>query len=460
MSHTFAAYLASHREQHLEQLKQFLRFPSISTQPEYAQDVRACAEYLAQAMREIGLDGIAVMETPGHPVVYGERLAAPGKPTVLIYGHYDVQPVDPLELWQTPPFEPTVRDGRLYARGSSDDKGQVFMHLKTLEALLATEGELPVNVKLLIEGEEEIGSRHLEGFVEQHRDLLQADVVVISDTTMLAPDQPSVCYGLRGLAALQIDVRGAKGDLHSGLYGGAVQNPIRALVHILDSMHDDSGRITVDGFYDGVQPLSEEERRSITALPFDDAQLAAELEVPALYGEAGYTTLERLWVRPTLEFNGIYGGYQGSGTKTVIPNEAHAKVTCRLVPDQDPERVFEAIEAHVRRHAPPGVTASVQRFDAGRAYVAPFDHPAIQQAARAYEKAYGKPAAFTRMGGSIGVVDTFARLLGAPIVMMGFASSDENFHAPNEFFRLANLEKGLETLCWYWLGLEDALRGK
>ncbi|WP_026961314.1 dipeptidase [Alicyclobacillus herbarius] len=459
MSATFPTYLRTHHEEHLAQLQEFLRFPSVSTQPEHAQDVRACAEFLANMMRSIGLDKVEVMDTPGHPVVYGERLRAGDKPTVLIYGHYDVQPVDPIELWDTPPFEPTIRDGRVYARGASDDKGQVFMHLKALEALLQTEGELPVNVKLLIEGEEEIGSRHLESFVAAHRDLLKADVIVISDTTMLAPDQPSVCYGLRGLAALQVDVRGAKGDLHSGLYGGAVQNPIHALVHLLDTMHDEQGRIAVEGFYDDVIEPSAEERASIAELPFDDAQLAHDLNVPELFGETGYSTLERLWVRPTLEINGIYGGYQGAGTKTVIPNEAHAKITCRLVPDQDPERVFAAIEAHIQRHTPPGVTVRVQRFDAGRAYVTPFDHPAIQQAARAYEKAYGKPAAFTRMGGSIGVVETFARLLEVPIVMMGFASSDENFHAPNEFFRIDNFNKGLETLGWYWLGLEEALKG-
>jgi acetylornithine deacetylase/succinyl-diaminopimelate desuccinylase-like protein len=457
MNTSFASYLESKRDEHLRTLQAFLRFPSISTQPEHAGDVRACAEFLADQMRAIGLDRVEVMPTPGHPVVYGERLRAPGKPTVLIYGHYDVQPVDPLELWHTPPFEPTIRDGRLYARGASDDKGQVFMHLKALEALLQTEGELPMNVKLLIEGEEEIGSRHLDAFVAEHQEMLKADVIVISDTTMLGPDQPSVCYGLRGLAALQIDVKGANGDLHSGLYGGAVQNPIHALVHILDSMRDENGRVTVEGFYDGVVEPTDEERRAIAELGFDEQAMAREIGVPALYGEQGYSTLERLWVRPTLEVNGIYGGYQGAGTKTVIPSEAHAKVTCRLVPNQDPERVLDAIEAHVQRHAPAGVTATVQRFDRGRAYVTPFHNPAIQLAARAYEQAYGRPAAFTRMGGSIGVVDTFARLLGSPIVLMGFASSDENFHAPNEFFRLANFDRGLRTLCHYWLGLEEAL---
>ncbi|GMA51538.1 peptidase M20 [Alicyclobacillus contaminans] len=451
-------YLREHRNQHLETLFTFLRFPSISTLPEHADDVRRCAEFLADQLRQLGFEHVSLMETPGHPVVYADWLHAPGKPTVLVYGHYDVQPVDPLELWDTPPFEPTVRGNQLYARGSSDDKGQVFMHLKAFEALWKTTGSLPVNVKFCLEGEEEIGSRHLPALLEQHKDKFAADIVVISDTTMLGPNQPSVCYGLRGLTSLQIDVKGANTDLHSGLYGGGVQNAVHALVQLLASLHDPDGRVLVEGFYDEVVPLTADEREAFRALSFDEDRLAKELGVPELFGEAGFSYLERTWARPTLEINGVYGGFQGAGTKTVIPNEAHAKITCRLVPNQDPVRIQSLIEQHVLANCPPGVTVAVQRFDAGRPYVTPFHHPAIQWAAKAYEQAYGVPAAFTRMGGSIGVVETFDRVLKAPVVLMGFGLSDENFHAPNEHFSLDNFDKGLRVLCNYWLGLDAALQ--
>lgn len=454
----FDAYLAQRRSEHLEQLKELLRFPSISTLPEHQSDVLRCAEFLADHARSIGFENVELLPTAGHPVVYGDWLHAPGKPTVLVYGHYDVQPVDPLHLWDTPPFEPDIRDGKLFARGSSDDKGQVFMHLKSFEALLKTTGTLPVNVKLCIEGEEEIGSRHLPAVLEKYTKKLSADVLVISDTPILGPNQPSVCYGLRGLAALQIDVRGANSDLHSGLYGGAVQNAIHALVMILDSMRDENGHILVDGFYEDVAALSEKERAAYRQLGFDEADMAATLGVTQLFGEAGYSVLERTWARPTLEVNGIYGGFQGDGTKTVIPNEAHAKITCRLVPNQDPQGILTMIEAHVRKHTPRGVTVTVQIQDAAPPYVTPFHHPAIQWAAQSYERAYGVPAAFTRMGGSIPIVEAFNRTLGIPVVLMGFGLNTENFHAPNEHFTLDNFDRGLRTLCYYWTGLEDALR--
>jgi acetylornithine deacetylase/succinyl-diaminopimelate desuccinylase-like protein len=454
----FDQYLSEHRDEHLEQLKAFLRFPSISTLADHKDDVRRCAEFLAEQLRQVGFEHVELMETPGHPVVYADWLHAPGKPTVLVYGHYDVQPVDPLHLWDTPPFEPTIRDGKIYARGSSDDKGQVFMHIKSFEALLRTTGTLPVNVKFCIEGEEEIGSVHLPALLEQYAEKFRCDVIVISDTPMLGPDKPSVCYGLRGLTGLQVDVKGANSDLHSGLYGGAVQNAIHALVQLLASLRDETGKVLVEGFYDDVLPLSDEERQAIASLNFDEEQLRKELGVPELFGEAGYSVLERVWARPTLEINGIYGGFQGDGTKTVIPNEAHAKITCRLVPNQDPEKIQEAVAAHLLKHCPKGVTVSVQRFDGGRPYVTPFHHPAIQLAAKAYEKAYGVPAAFTRMGGSIGIVEPFDRVLGAPIVLMGFGLNDENFHAPNEHFSLRNFDLGLRTLCYYWNGLDGALK--
>ncbi|MCL6516684.1 dipeptidase [Alicyclobacillus sp.] len=456
---TFDTYLSEHRDEHLEQLKALLRIPSISTLSEHRADVRRAAEFLAEQARAIGFDHVELLETPRHPVLYADWMHAPGQPTVLVYGHYDVQPVDPLHLWTSPPFEPQIRDGKLYARGASDDKGQVFMHLKSFEALLRTTGQLPINVKLCIEGEEEIGSPHLPQVLAEHRDRFQADVIVISDTPILGPGRPAVCYGLRGLAALEVHVQGANSDLHSGLYGGMVQNAVHALVEVLSSMRGPDGRIRVAGFYDEVQPLSAEERRAFLNLGDDEAATAQRLGVDTLFGEAGYTALERVWARPTLEINGIWGGFQGEGTKTVIPNEAHAKITCRLVPDQDPERIQLLIRQHVQTHLPPGVRATVVFQDTGRPYVTPFHHPAIQLAARAYEEAYGTPASFIRMGGSIPVVEVFDRLIGAPVVLMGFGLPDENFHAPNEHFSLENFDKGLRTLCGYWTGLPGALGG-
>lgn len=460
VSRAFDAYLSDHRDEHLEELKTFLRFPSISTLSEHKQDVQACAQYLVQLATEVGFENAQLFPTKGHPVVYADWIHAPGQPTVLVYGHYDVQPVDPLELWETPPFEPEIRDGKLYARGSSDDKGQVFMHLKSFEALFKTDGALPVNVKLCIEGEEEIGSAHLPEFLEENAERFQADVLLISDTTILGPNQPSVCYGLRGLAALQVDVKGAKGDLHSGLYGGAIQNPLHALVEILGSLHDKQGRVMVEGFYDQVQELAEQEHIAFEALGQDETKLAQELHVTELFGEPGFTAVERTWVRPTLELNGIYGGFQGEGTKTVIPSEAHAKITCRLVPNQEPQEILGLIEKHMATHTPPGVTVTVTRLDTGRPYVTPFRHAAIQLAAKAYEQAYGVPATFTRMGGSIPIVDTFNRLLSMPVVLMGFGLNTENFHAPNEHFTLDNFDKGLRTLCYYWTGLPAAIKGQ
>lgn len=458
MASGFDEYFREHREEQLAQLTELLRFPSISALSEHKPDIQACAAFIRDHMTSIGFEHATLMHTKGNPVVYADWLHAPEKPTVLVYGHYDVQPVDPLELWETPPFEASIRDGKLYARGSSDDKGQVFMHLKAFEALFKTTGTLPVNVKFCIEGEEEIGSAHLPEFLEEHGDKFKADVLVISDTTILGPNQPSICYGLRGLATMQIDVRGAKGDLHSGLYGGAVPNAIHALVELLGTMHDTQGKVTIDGFYDKVADITEAERKEFASLAHDDKAYAQALGLSSLLGEPGYTTLERTWSRPTLEINGIYGGFQGEGSKTVIPAEAHAKVSCRLVPDQEPDEIFELIEAHVAKHTPVGAEVHVTRMDKGRPYLTPFNHPAIQLASKAYEKAYGVPAAFTRMGGSIPIVETFDRLLQLPVVMMGFAMNDENFHAPNEHFSLENFDKGLRTLCYYWNGLADALQ--
>jgi len=452
------SYFRKHREEHLAQLQEFLRIPSISALSAHRQDVRRAAEWLQAELKRIGMPRAELYETGGHPVVYAEWLEAGDGPTALIYGHYDVQPVDPLNLWETPPFEPSIRDGKIYARGASDDKGQVFMHLKVLEALLQTEGRPPVNVKLLLEGEEEIGSANLERFIETHQDLLKADVVVISDTSLYARGVPSITYALRGLAAAEVEVTGARGDLHSGLFGGAAPNAIHALVELLSSLRKPDGKIAVEGFYDGVRPLTDEEKRSFAALNFDEEALKASLGVDALPGEPGYSALERLWARPTLEINGIYGGFQGEGTKTVIPARAGAKITCRLVPDQDPEQVLDAIERHLQAHCPAGAQVRLKREEGNsRACITPVDHPAIRAAAAALEEAYGTEARFIRGGGSIPVVETFSRVLGLPSVLMGFALEEENFHAPNEHFHLENFDLGLRALYAFWHKLAQSM---
>lgn len=453
----YEEYLQTHEAEHLAELFELLRFPSISALSGHKADILQTAEYLRTQLEQLGFSRAELLPTRGNPVVYAEWMGAVGKPTVLVYGHYDVQPVDPLELWTTPPFEPTIRDGKIYARGASDDKGQVFMHLKALQALLVTNGSLPVNIKFCIEGEEEIGSAHLPEFLEQNAERFAADVLLISDTGMLGPNQPTICYGLRGLAALQIDVTTANSDLHSGLFGGAVPNAVHALVELLGTLHDTDGRVLVDGFYDQVADVSPEERAEFHALDHNDETYRNALGLSALHGEPGYSTLERLWVRPTLEINGIYGGFQGEGTKTVIPREAHAKITCRLVPNQNPEDILRRLEDHVKQHAPTGAKISITRHDSGHPYVTPFTHPAIQLAAKAYEQAYGVTASFTRGGGSIPIVEVFDRLLHIPVVLMGFALPDENFHAPNEHFSIENFRLGMRTLCHYYLGLPDAL---
>jgi len=439
-------YFTKMREEHLKELNDFLKIPSISSLSEHKQDMQLAASWLAAAMKRVNLENITIDETGGHPVVYADWLHAPGKPTILFYGHYDVQPVDPLELWETPPFEPTIRDNKLFARGASDDKGQVFMHLKAIEALFALEGTLPVNVKFIIEGEEEIGSPNLTTYIENNKERLAADMILISDTSLYAPGKPAVCYGLRGLAGIQIDVRGAKGDLHSGLYGGGVPNPIHALAEILASFRDEHGTIQVEGFYDAVRPLSNEERQAYKDLNFDENTILEETGVSALFGEDGYSYLERVWARPTLEVNGIFGGFSGEGIKTVLPADAGAKITCRLVPDQDPDTIIAQLRAHVEKHKPVGVEVTISEFDKGAPYITPFDHQVIQAAGRSYERIYKTPTAYIRGGGSIPIVADFDQILQVPIVLMGFGLASENFHAPNEHFHLENFDKGLRVL--------------
>lgn len=437
------AYIEKNQDRFLEELKDFLRIPSISNNSENKKDVLRCAHYVTDQLKSIGMQQVQLFPTSGHPLVYGEWLGAPGQPTVLFYGHYDVQPVDPLDLWISGPFEPTIRNGEIYARGSADDKGQVLMNLKAVEAHLKADGRLPVNVKFLIEGEEEVGSANLDNFIADHRDLLRADVVLISDTPMFDRGVPSICYGLRGLVYFQIDLVGSKSDLHSGSFGGTVVNPNFALALIIMRLKNDQGRIQIPGFYDDVVEMSPNEKQELRRLPFDEEKYRKDLAAPALFGEPGYGVLERIWVRPTLEVNGLCGGFIGEGAKTVIPAKAFAKISMRLVPNQDPDKVAVLFEKYVREIAPSSVDLIVTRMHGGKAWVAPIDHPAIQAASRAFEKGFGRRPVFVREGGSIPVVATFAELLGLPSVLMGIGLPDENAHAPNEKLDLFNFQHGI-----------------
>jgi len=433
-----------------DELFDFLRIPSVSTSSRHRDDTRRAGRWVVEAMERAGLEA-ELMDTPGHPVALGEwRGAGPDAPTLLIYGHYDVQPPEPLELWTSPPFEPEVRDGRIYARGSADDKGQLFLHLKALELLLADGGELPVNVVVLAEGEEEIGSPNLLPFVEVHRDRLGADAVVISDSAMFAPGQPSLLFSLRGMAYLEVHVRGARGDLHSGAYGGAVANPAAALARILASLHDEQGRIAISGFYDQVVEWDEETREQIRSLPFDEEAFREGVGAPGLTGEAGYSTLERLWIRPTCEVNGLLSGYTGEGAKTVLPATAMAKVSFRLVPDQDPARIEELFRGHVETHRPPGVEVEVAAIQAGRPWRARPEGPFFEAAREALEAAFGVEPVLTGEGGTIPIVAEFERVLGARAILLGFALPGANMHAPDEWFPDDHLEKGIVTLLEFY----------
>jgi acetylornithine deacetylase/succinyl-diaminopimelate desuccinylase-like protein len=439
---TWDSYLDAHRPRFLHELLDFLRIPSVSALPDHAHDVQRAAQWVAERLRTAGMEGVQILPTGGHPVVYGEWLHAAGKPTILIYGHFDVQPADPVNLWTSPPFEPLVRDRRVYARGASDDKGNMLIPILAVEALLQVDGALPVNVKLFFEGQEEIGSPQLPAFIATQRDLLACDLVISSDGGQYSEDQPALLIGLKGLAGVQIDVRGARTDLHSGLYGGAVPNPIHALVRLLDSMRSPEGKILVEGFYDQVVPLSAEDRAAIAAVPFDETAYREQVGVDALVGEPGYTPREQLWARPTLEVNGIWGGFQGEGVKTVLPCQAHAKITCRLVPDQEPDRIVEALAAHMKRQAPRGVQMTVRPLPGrARPYLIPADQWGNQVAAAVLTELYGKPPYHMRLGGSVPVCELFLSTLGAYMVSFGFGLDDEQFHAPDEFFRLSSFER-------------------
>jgi acetylornithine deacetylase/succinyl-diaminopimelate desuccinylase-like protein len=436
-------FINVNRERYLEELKALLAIPSISALPEHKGDVRRCAEWCGDEMRRVGLQNVRLIETPGNPVVYGDWLGAEGAPTILFYGHYDVQPVDPLNLWESPPFEATIRDGEIYARGSADDKGQIFMHLKAIEAFIKQDGRLPVNIKLIFEGEEEVGSLNLDDFVRSQKSELKADVVVISDSGMFARGVPSICYGLRGLVYFQIDLRGSSTDLHSGSFGGAVANPAFVLAQMIAQMKDRGGRIKIPGFYDDVRPLLEEERKAWATLPFNERQYRKDFGIPKLFGESGYTTLERTWARPTLEVNGLLSGFTGEGAKTVLPAVSMAKISMRLVPDQEPGKIAELFEAFVRKIAPKTVELKITRMQGGKAWMTSFDNPFVQAAGRAIEKGFGRTPVFTREGGSIPVVSTFQEELGLPSVLFGVGLPDENAHAPNEKLDLSNFHNGI-----------------
>jgi acetylornithine deacetylase/succinyl-diaminopimelate desuccinylase-like protein len=440
------AHLAATREERIDSLKEFLRIPSVSTLPQHAPDVRRAAEWLAGKLRDAGIEHVEVSETGGHPVVYGDWLHAGDAPTVIVYGHYDVQPVDPIDLWETEPFDPIVHDGRIVGRGSADDKGQIHAHLMAATWLMAAREGFPVNVRYVFEGEEENTSEHLDAWLKANKDRLACDGVIISDTGFFEGNIPAITIGLRGLMYAQIDVVLSPVDLHSGSFGGIVHNPAIALAQIVAALKGPDGRIRIPGFYDDVRALTDAENAAMAELPFDEDRFRDEIGVPALVGEAGYTTLERKGARPTLDVNGIWGGFQGEGSKTIIPAHAHAKVSTRLVADQDPDDIFAKFDAFVREVAPPGVTVTVRYLGGGRPTVTSIDDPVTKAAARALESTYGRPPVYSREGGSIPVAASFASVLGVPVVLEGFTQPHEHAHAPNEWLDLSNYDNAIRAI--------------
>jgi acetylornithine deacetylase/succinyl-diaminopimelate desuccinylase-like protein len=450
-------HLAAHHDRILAELIEFAAIPSVSTDPAHAVDMRAAASWVAHALEAAGPFTVRTIDTPGNPVVYGEWLGAPGRLTVLVYGHYDVQPADPLEKWTSPPFTPTVRDGRLFARGVSDDKGPMLIPIKVAEAFFAVAGALPINVKCMFEGEEEIGSANLDAFIRDNTTLLAADVVLSADGAMWRIDEPSLTVSSRGLVGLELTITAASKDLHSGRHGGGIANPLHAMAALIASLHEPNGRVAVTGFYDGVRALTAAERAAIAALPFEEAGYLAQVGAPAAFGEPGYTTLERQWTRPTLEVNGMWGGYTGPGQKTVIPAEAHAKITCRLVPDQDPAEIIELVTRHLQSHVPPGTRLSITPDDHGaRAAHIETEHFALAAADAALHATYGVHPLTVRMGGTVPISELFQRHMGLDTVFFSFSTADEDYHAPNEFFRVHRLHEGLEAWARYWAILSDA----
>lgn len=443
------SYLKNNSEKFVSELIEFVNIPSVSADLSYKEDVRKAGMWVANRLKAAGAENVKVMETGGHPVVYGDWLhAGPEKPTIMIYGHFDVQPADPFELWDSDPFDAKIKDDIIYGRGASDDKGGMLIPILSFEALLTSNGSLPVNVKFFFEGQEEIGSPQLPEFVAKHKSLLTCDMLFSADGLQWAADEAMMVMGLKGLVGIEIELKGPKGDQHSGLHGGAIQNPIMALSHLIASMKNTEGRITVDGFYDDVLELLDDEKEEIAAVPYHEENYKKELGVSELFGEPGYTTRERLWARPTLDLNGIWGGYQREGSKTVHPSKAHAKITCRLVANQDPDKIFDCLKSHVLNNLSPGITAEVKRLPgSGDPFLIPRGHNASKVAKDILAEVYGKEPYITRLGGTIPVSAIFLKELGVHTTMFGFSIGDENLHAPNEFFRLKNFRRGLRAYC-------------
>jgi len=442
-------YINSNKESYVKELNEFLKIPSISTLAENKKDMLAAAKFVEQKLNGAGLENVRIIETKGHPLVYADWLHAPGKPTVLVYGHYDVQPVDPLNLWDSPPFEPKIKNGNIYARGATDDKGQMYMHIKSVEAYFKTVGTLPLNIKFIIEGEEEIGSHNLEVFVSKNRDLLKCDTVLISDTSLYGPGIPTLTYGLRGLSYMEVTLTGPNRDLHSGTFGGGVDNPINVLAKLISKLMDDNGKIKIPGFYDDVLKLTKKERENFKALPFSEKQYAKSLGVKKLKGEKGFSTLERVWARPTLDCNGIYGGFTGEGAKTVLPSKATAKISMRLVPNQDPKKIGKLFSKYVKEIAPNTVKLEIKDLHGAYPIATSLDDKATIAAADALAKVFGKKTVFMREGGSIPIVVTFAKILKAAPVLMGMGLNTENLHSPNEHFNLNHFHLGILSSAYF-----------
>lgn len=451
---TSNSYIEQNKNRFIEELLDLLRIPSVSTDKKFKNDVLKAADYIRQKLEEVGVDHAEICETPGYPIVYAEKIINPHLPTVLVYGHYDVQPADPYDLWKSPPFEPEIREGKIYARGACDDKGQIYMHIKALETMLAQDS-LSCNIKFMIEGEEEIGSNHLGDFIKENKDKLAADVVLISDTDIIDNENPSITVGLRGMSYMEVEVTGPNRDLHSGMYGGAVDNPINVLCKMIASLKDEKGQITIQGFYDKVVELSEEERKGINRAPHDDKKYKRSLEVDELFGEDGYTTPERIGIRPTLDVNGIWGGYTGEGAKTVLPSKAYAKISMRLVPDQNHKEIDELFIKHIKAIAPKTVKVKVTSHHGGQPAVVPTDSVAIQAASQAFEEAWGKKPFLTREGGSIPIVSLFQKVLGLDSVLMGFGLDEDAIHSPNESYGIFNFLKGIETITLFYKHFSD-----
>jgi len=451
---TVDKYIESNKDRFLDELIDLLKVPSVSADPAFSKDVHRAAELLATRLKEIGIDKVEICPTAGYPIVYGEKIVDENLPTVLVYGHYDVQPADPIELWDSPPFEPVIKDGKIYARGACDDKGQMYMHVKAVELMLKTDG-LPCNVKFMIEGEEEVGSDNLGLFVKANKERLKADLVLISDTGMIANDVPSITVGLRGLSYIQVEVTGPKRDLHSGLYGGAVGNPINVLCDMIASLTDENKKITIPGFYDGVIEVSAEERAQMAKAPFSEQEYCDELDMEATQGEAGYSTLERATIRPTLDVNGIWGGYTGEGAKTVLPSKAYAKISCRLVPGQDPDKITKLLVSHIEGMAPDSVKVKVKPHHGGQPYLTPTDFTGYKAAHKAMETTFGKAPLPMRSGGSIPIVAMFEQELGLKSVLMGFGLDSDAIHSPNEHFGIFNYLKGIQTIPFFYQNLAD-----